>query len=150
MPIPSKSLTVTCHLNSSVQSQIRLWKTPWPLPTATITNAKPFVDGFDGSELARWATKSWRIWLSEQTTNYEIAFPSSWANIRRFDSEIERMRVCEILRCIPTRQIETGLRGGPGPNNRYYKQHLYCALLQRKLFSTLWQLCRSPFFFFNY
>ena len=70
-----------------------------------------------------------------------------WANIRRFHNEIERMRVCEILRWIPTRQIETGLRGGPGPNNRYYKQHLYCTLLQRKLFSTLWQICSSPFFF---
>ena len=86
-------------------------------------------DGYDHERQAirRWFRRKRTSPVSNEEltdltfrASYEIAFPSSWANIRRFHNEIERMRVCEILRCIPTRQIETGLRGGPGPNNRYY------------------------------
>ena len=148
MPIPSKSLTVRCHLSSSVQSQIRLWKTRWPLPTATITNAKPFVDGFDGSELARWATKSWRIWLSEQTTKSHFRLHG-----RTFVGFTMRSKGWEFVKFYVASRLDKlklALEVVLGQTTDIITYSIYIVLFSKESFSQHFGNYIVHLFFFNY
>ena len=85
--LPQRTISSTnrFHLNSFAQSQTRSWRTPSPLPMATITNAGLFVVGSVRNEAARWQTRPWRIWKFCRTMFCETVSKVMWENILKCD-----------------------------------------------------------------